>query len=226
MRHRNLVPLFGYCVAKGEKLLVYMHMPNGPLDEKLHVVEPDGNSIDWPKRLKIAIAAARGLAWLHHSCNPRVIHSNVSSKCILLNEYYEPRITDFGLSRLVNPLETHLSIFVNGDFGDLGYVAPEYMRTLVATLKGDVFSFGVVLLELVTRQKPVEVENVHESFKGNLVDWISNLSKHGNAQETIDKDLVGREYDAEPVQKFWKWLLTVFFLQTRRGLLCMRFTIC
>ncbi|GLJ22689.1 hypothetical protein SUGI_0427340 [Cryptomeria japonica] len=121
MRHRNLVPLFGYCVAKGEKLLVYMHMPNGTLDEKLHVVESDGNSIDWPKRL-----------WL---------------------------------SRLVNPLDTHLSTFVNGDFGDLGYAAPEYMRTLVATLKGDVFSFGVVLLELVTRQKPVEVENVHESFK-------------------------------------------------------------
>ncbi|GLJ44080.1 hypothetical protein SUGI_0919330 [Cryptomeria japonica] len=200
LHHRNLVPLLGYCVAKGEKLLVYMHMPNGTLYEKLHVVESDGNSIDWPKRLKIAIGAARGLAWLHHSCNPRVIHRNVSSKCILLNEDYEPRITDFGLARLMNPVDTHLSTFVNGDFGDLGYVAPEYMRTLVATLKGDVFSFGVVLLELVTGQKPVEVENIHESFKGNLVDWISYLSKHGNVQEAIDKALIGRGYDEELLQ--------------------------
>ncbi|GLJ59729.1 hypothetical protein SUGI_1520930 [Cryptomeria japonica] len=158
MRCRNLVPLFGYCVAKGEKLLIYMHMPNGTLYEKLHVVESDGNSIDWPKRLKIAIAAARGLAWLHHICNPRVIHSNVSSKCILLNEYYEPRIAEFGLARLVNPLDTHLSTFVNGDFG---------------------------VLELVSGQKPVEVENVHESFKGNLVDWISKLSKHDKERPSM-----------------------------------------
>jgi len=201
LQHRNLVPLLGYCVAKNEKLLVYRHMANGSLYERLHDHEiEDGNYLDWTRRLKIGIGAARGLAWLHHSCNPRIIHRNVSSNCILLDENHEAKITDFGLARLMNPVDTHLSTFINGDFGDLGYVAPEYMSTLVATLKGDVYSFGVVLLELVTRQKPIEVTNVQESFKGNLVEWISHLSKNGLVLEAIDKSLIGRGQDDELLQ--------------------------
>lgn len=201
LHHRNLVPLLGYCVAKNEKLLVYRHMANGSLYEQLHDHEiEDGSYLDWTRRLKIGIGAARGLAWLHHSCNPRIIHRNVSSNCILLDENHEAKITDFGLARLMNPVDTHLSTFINGDFGDLGYVAPEYMSTLVATLKGDVYSFGVVLLELVTRQKPIEVTDVQESFKGNLVEWISHLSKNGLVQEAIDKSLIGRGQDDELLQ--------------------------
>lgn len=201
LQHRNLVPLLGYCVAKNEKLLVYRHMPNGSLYDRLHDHEiEDGSYLDWTRRLKIGIGAARGLAWLHHSCNPRIIHRNVSSNCILLDENHEANITDFGLARLMNPVDTHLSTFINGDFGDLGYVAPEYMSTLVATLKGDVYSFGVVLLELVTRQKPIEVTDVQESFKGNLVEWISHLSKNGLVQEAIDKSLIGRGQDDELLQ--------------------------
>ncbi|KAL5204357.1 hypothetical protein ABZP36_009228 [Zizania latifolia] len=112
----------------------------------LHQQTSGKKALDWPLRLKIAIGAARGLAWLHHSCNPRSLHQNISSKCILLNDDYEPKISDVGLARLMNPIDTHLSTFVNGEFGDLGYVAPEYVHTLVATPKGDVYSFGVVLL--------------------------------------------------------------------------------
>lgn len=201
LQHRNLVPLLGYCVAKNEKLLVYRHMANGSLYERLHAHEiEDDNYLDWTRRLKIGIGAARGLAWLHHSCNPRIIHRNVSSNCILLDENHEAKITDFGLARLMNPVDTHLSTFINGDFGDFGYVAPEYMSTLVATLKGDVYSFGVVLLELVTRQKPIEVTNVQESFKGNLVEWINHLSKNGLVLEAIDKSLIGRGQDDELLQ--------------------------
>ncbi|KAF8388644.1 hypothetical protein HHK36_027321 [Tetracentron sinense] len=113
-------------------------------------LRPEAKAMEWPLRLKIGIGAARGLAWLHHNCNPRIIHRNISSKCILLDENFEPKISDFGLARLMNPVDTHLSTFVNGDFGDMGYVAPEYLRTLVATPKGDIYSFGTVLLELVT----------------------------------------------------------------------------
>lgn len=132
VKHRNLVPLLGFCVAKKERLLVYKHMANGTLHDRLHLVDEGGTAMEWPTRLKIGIGAARGLAWLHHNCNPRIIHRNISSKCILLDADFEPKISDFGLARLMNPVDTHLSTFVNGELGDLGYVAPEYARTLVA----------------------------------------------------------------------------------------------
>lgn len=131
VKHRNLVPLLGFCVAKKERLLIYKYMPNGTLHDKLHFVGDDDKILEWPLRLKIGIQAAKGFAWLHHSCNPRILHRNISSKCTLLDVECEPKITDFGLARLMNPVDTHLSTFVNGEFGDLGYVAPEYARTLV-----------------------------------------------------------------------------------------------
>lgn len=198
LRQRNLVPLLGYCVAGGEKLLVYKHMEHGTLRNVLHEV-PEEDKPDWTTRLKMAIGAARGLAYLHHSCNPRVIHRNISASSILLDEDYEARITDFGLARLMNPVDTHISTFVNGDFGDVGYVAPEYVRTLVATMKGDVYSFGVVLLELITGQKAMDVFGEGD-FKGNLSEWIAHLSNNGRVQEAIDVSLKGKGFDDELVQ--------------------------
>ncbi|KAG0485098.1 hypothetical protein HPP92_009177 [Vanilla planifolia] len=200
VRHLNLVPLLGFCMAKKERLLVYKHMPNGSLYDKLHPTDSGGKLLDWPSRLKISIGAAKGLAWLHHSCNPRILHRNISSKCILLEYDYEPKISDFGLARLMNPIDSHLSTFVNGEFGDLGYVAPEYARTLVATPKGDVYSFGVVLLELVTGEKPTDVSIAPESFRGSLVDWITYLSNSSLIQDAIDKALIGKGYDTELLQ--------------------------
>ncbi|KAI4354094.1 hypothetical protein L6164_002993 [Bauhinia variegata] len=199
VRHRNLVPLLGFCVAKKERLLVYKDMPNGTLHDQLHSAA-DGSTMEWTLRLKVAIGAAKGLAWLHHSCNPRIIHRNISSKCILLNADFEPKISDFGLARLMNPIDTHLSTFVNGEFGDLGYVAPEYARTLVATPKGDIYSFGTVLLELVTGERPTEVSKAPETFKGNLVEWITQLSTNSQLQDAIDPSLVGKGFDSELFQ--------------------------
>ncbi|PKA66717.1 inactive leucine-rich repeat receptor-like protein kinase [Apostasia shenzhenica] len=198
VRNRNLVPLLGFCIAKKERLLVYKHMPKGNLYNLLHPT--DGKLLDWSLRLRIAIGAAKGLAWLHHTCNPRILHRNVSSKCILLDYDYEPKISDFGLARLMNPVDTHLSTSVNGEFGDLGYVAPEYGRTLVATTKGDVYSFGVVLLELVTCERPTHVLNAPGSFKGSLVEWITYLSTNSLLQDAIDKSLIGKGYDSELLQ--------------------------
>ncbi|PSS14141.1 inactive leucine-rich repeat receptor-like protein kinase [Actinidia chinensis var. chinensis] len=200
VKHRNLVPLLGFCVAKKERLLVYKHMPNGNLSDQLQLVSEGDKSLDWTLRLKIGIGAAKGFAWLHHNCNPRIIHRNISSKCILLDVDYEPKISDFGLARLMNPVDTHLSTFVNGEFGDLGYVAPEYARTLVATPKGDVYSFGVVLLELVTGERPTYVANAPETFKGSLVDWVTQLSSSSKLQDAIDKSLTGKGCDGELFQ--------------------------
>lgn len=198
LQHRNLVPLLGYCVIGYERLLVYKHMPNGSLRYRLHEAS-EKEPLDWRTRLKIAIGSSSGFAWLHHSCNPRVIHRNISSSCILLDEDFVPRITDFGLARLLNPVDTHISTFVNGDFGDVGYVAPEYVRTLVATMRGDVYSFGVVLLELVTSQKPVDIL-VDQDFKGNLVDWVAMLSSSGRIDDAIDGTLIGKGADDEMLQ--------------------------
>jgi serine/threonine protein kinase len=200
VKSRNLVPLLGFCVAKKERILVYTNMPNGTLHDQLHLVANGDKVMEWPLRLKIGIGAARGLAWLHHTCNPRIIHRNISSKCILLDADFEPKISDFGLARLMNPIDTHLSTFVNGEFGDLGYVAPEYARTLVATPKGDVFSFGTVLLELVTGERPTNVSKAPENFKGNLVEWITQLSSNSELRDAIDKSLVGTGVDGELFQ--------------------------
>uniref|UniRef100_A0A6N2M7A8 Protein kinase domain-containing protein n=1 Tax=Salix viminalis TaxID=40686 RepID=A0A6N2M7A8_SALVM len=180
-----------------ERFLVYKFMENGTLYDKLHPVEPEIRNMDWPLRLKIAIGAARGLAWLHHNCNPRIIHRNISSKCILLDDDFEPKLSDFGLARLMNPIESHLSTFVNGEFGDLDRVAPEYLRTLVATPKGNVYSFGVVLLELITGEKPTHVANAPETFKGSLAEWIRELSDDLLLHTAVDKTLPGNGYDHE-----------------------------
>lgn len=200
VKHRNLVPLLGFCMAKKERLLVYKDMPNGTLHDRLHSLSEGEKTLEWPMRMKIAIGAAKGFAWLHHNCNPRIIHRNISSKCILLDVEFEPKISDFGLARLMNPIDTHLSTFVNGEFGDFGYVAPEYTRTLVATPKGDVYSFGVVLLELVTGERPTSVAKAPETFKGTLVEWITQLSGESKLQEAIDHSLSGKSYDSEIFQ--------------------------
>ncbi|XP_076881082.1 probably inactive leucine-rich repeat receptor-like protein kinase At5g48380 [Bidens hawaiensis] len=200
VKHRNLIPLLGFCVTKTERFLVYKYMSNGTLHDKLHTITDNPNPLDWPSRLKIAIGAAKGLAWLHHNCNPRVLHRNISSKCILLDADLEPKISDFGLARLMNPVDTHLSTFVNGEFGDLGYVAPEYTRTLVATPKGDVYSFGVVLLELVTGEKPTHVAKAPETFKGSLAEWVTQLSGESRLEDSIDESLKEKRYTSEVFQ--------------------------
>ncbi|XP_058737506.1 probably inactive leucine-rich repeat receptor-like protein kinase At5g48380 [Vicia villosa] len=199
VRHRNLVPLLGFCLAKKERFLVYKNMPNGTLHNQLHP-ETGECTMEWSTRLKIAIGAAKGFAWLHHNCNPRIIHRNISSKCILLDANFEPKISDFGLARLMNPIDTHLSTFVNGEFGDLGYVAPEYTTTLVATPKGDVYSFGTVLLELVTGERPTHISKAPETFKGNLVEWIMQQSVNASLKDAIDESLIGKGVDHELFQ--------------------------
>jgi serine/threonine protein kinase len=203
LRHPNLVPLLGFCVVEEEKLLVYKHMFNGTLYSQLHGsgnVNSQYGFLDWPTRLRIGVGAARGLAWLHHVCQPPYLHQNISSNVVLLDYDFEARITDFGLARLVGSRDSNDSSYVNGDLGELGYVAPEYSSTMVASWKGDVYGFGVVLLELVTGQKPLEVTNAGEGYKGSLVDWVSHLLIAGGSKDAIDKALSGKGHDDEIVQ--------------------------
>ncbi|KAL2505082.1 Leucine-rich repeat protein kinase family protein [Abeliophyllum distichum] len=197
LRHPNLVPLLGFCIVEEEKLLVYKHLSSGTLGSMLN-----GNAemLDWPTRFRIGLGASRGLAWLHHGCHPPILHQNISSNVILLDEDLDARIMDFGLARLMTSSESNESSFVHGDLGEFGYVAPEYSSTMVASLKGDAFSFGVVLLELTTGQKPLDVSTADESFKGNLVDWVNMLSSSGRIKDAIDKRLCGKGHDEEIVR--------------------------
>ncbi|KAK9090570.1 hypothetical protein Sjap_023747 [Stephania japonica] len=204
LRHPNVVPLLGFCAVEDEKLLVYKHMPNGSLFSMLH-----GNNgkmgdhhghLDWPTRLKIGIGAAKGLAWLHNSCQPPCLHQSISSSVILLNEDLDARIADVGMARLMSSSDSQERTFVNGDFGELGYVAPEYSSTMIASMKGDVYGFGVVLLELATGQKPLEVKNAEEGFKGNLVDWVNRFSVSGRIKDVIDKSICRKGHDCEILQ--------------------------
>lgn len=197
IRHPNLTPLLGFCIVDEEKLLVYKHLSNGTLNSLLH--GSNGGDLDWPTRFRIGLGAARGLAWLHHGCHPPIIHQNICSSVILIDEDYDSRIMDFGLARLMTS-DSQESSFVNGDLGELGYVAPEYPSTLVASLKGDAYGFGVVLLELVTGQKPLEVNTGDEGFKGKLVDWVNHLSNTGRIKDVIDRSLLGKGHEEDILQ--------------------------
>ncbi|CAN7039121.1 hypothetical protein IGI04_005635 [Brassica rapa subsp. trilocularis] len=152
--HENLVSLQGYCKHGSDRLLIYSFMENGSLDYWLHERVDANASLKWDVRLKIARGAARGLAYLHKDCEPNVIHRDVKSSNILLDESFEAHLADFGLARLLRPYDTHVTTDL---VGTLGYIPPEYSQSLIATCRGDVYSFGVVLLELVTGRRPVEV---------------------------------------------------------------------
>ncbi|KAL9254930.1 LRR receptor-like serine/threonine-protein kinase ERL1-like protein [Drosera capensis] len=159
IRHRNLVSLHGYSLSPCGNLLFYDYMENGSLWDLLHGPSKK-MKLDWETRLKIAIGAAQGLAYLHHDCNPRIIHRDVKSSNILLDENFEAHLSDFGIAKCIPSAKKHSSTYV---VGTIGYIDPEYARTSRLTEKSDVYSFGIVLLELLTGKKAVDNDlNLHQ----------------------------------------------------------------
>ncbi|CAK9270856.1 unnamed protein product [Sphagnum jensenii] len=182
VKHRNLVPLLGYCSFGEEKLLVYEYMVNGSLDLWLRNRADAVEVLDWNKRFKIAMGSARGLNFLHHGFIPHIIHRDVKTSNILLDADFEPRVADFGLARLISAYETHVSTDIAGTFG---YIPPEYGQSWRSTTRGDVYSYGVILLELLTGKEPTGVE-FKEMEGGNLVGWVRQMIKQGAAQDVLD----------------------------------------
>ena len=194
-QHENLVSLQGYCVHDGCRLLIYSYMENGSLDFWLHE-KPDGPSqLDWPTRLKILQGASCGLAYMHQICDPHIVHRDIKSSNILLDEKFEAHVADFGLSRLILPYQTHVTTEL---VGTLGYIPPEYGQAWVATLRGDMYSFGVVMLELLTGKRPVEVFKPRMSRE--LVGWVQQMRNEGKQDEVFDPLLRGKGFDDEMVQ--------------------------
>ncbi|GMI89829.1 Vascular-Related RLK 1 [Hibiscus trionum] len=152
VHHKNLVGLVGFCFEQGEQMLVYEFMANGTLRESLS--GRSGIHLDWKRRLRVALGSARGLSYLHELANPPIIHRDIKSTNILLDENLTAKVADFGLSKLVSDgSKGHVSTQVKGT---LGYLDPEYYMTQQLTEKSDVYSFGVVMLELITAKQPIE----------------------------------------------------------------------
>jgi Leucine-rich repeat (LRR) protein len=187
IKHRNLVPLLGYCKIGEERLLVYEYMKWGSLESVLHDRSKGGCSrLDWAARKKIAIGSARGLAFLHHSCIPHIIHRDMKSSNVLLDENFEARVSDFGMARLVNALDTHLSVSTLA--GTPGYVPPEYYQSFRCTSKGDVYSYGVILLELLSGKKPIDSAEFGDD--NNLVGWAKQLYREKRSNGILDPELM------------------------------------
>uniref|UniRef100_A0A803QSY6 non-specific serine/threonine protein kinase n=1 Tax=Cannabis sativa TaxID=3483 RepID=A0A803QSY6_CANSA len=177
IRHSNIVKLMCCISSESSKLLVYEYMENRSLDRWLHgknnqhIISTshsahDDISLDWPKRLQIAVGAAQGLCYMHHDFVPPVIHRDIKSSNILLDSEFNPKLADFGLAKLlVNQGELTTMSNVAGSFG---YMAPEYTYTTKINEKIDVYSFGVVLLELVTSR---EANNGDGNGQSSLSDW-------------------------------------------------------
>ncbi|MED6204346.1 Proline-rich receptor-like protein kinase perk5 [Stylosanthes scabra] len=168
VHHRHLVSLVGYSLSEQRKILVYEFVPNKTLESHLH---GKGRPVmDWPTRLKIATGAAKGLAYLHEDCHPRIIHRDIKTANILLENNFDAKVADFGLAKFTQDTNTHVSTRVMGTFG---YLAPEYASSGKLTEKSDVFSFGVMLLELITGRPPLDHTGDYE--EDSLVDWARPL---------------------------------------------------
>ncbi|CAN6450565.1 unnamed protein product [Victoria cruziana] len=201
IKHRNLVPLLGYCRIGEERLLVYEYMKWGSLENVLHDKAKGAATakLNWAARKKIAIGAARGLAFLHHSCIPHIIHRDMKSSNVLLDENLEARVSDFGMARLMNALDTHLSVSTLA--GTPGYVPPEYYQSFRCTTKGDVYSYGVILLELISGRRPIDPAEFGDS---NLVGWVKQSVKGKRAMEIFDPMLLHEEISESELYQYLK----------------------
>lgn len=191
LRHKNLVQLEGWCEEKGELLLVYEYMPNGSLDKALYG-EPC--TLSWPQRYTVAAGIASVLSYLHQECEQRVIHRDIKTSNILLDVNLSPRLGDFGLARLMDHNKSPVSTLTAGT---MGYLAPEYLQSGKATEQTDVFSYGVVLLEVCCGRRPIDKDECGRGGGGknvNLVDWVWRLHGEDRLIEAADARLAG-EFD-------------------------------
>ncbi|KAM3407634.1 hypothetical protein ACQJBY_001168 [Aegilops geniculata] len=183
--HRNLINLIGFCSEDNERILVYPYMLNGTVASKLQAYVSGRPALDWAGRKKIALGAARGLAYLHDRCDPRIIHRDIKASNILLDEHFHAIVSDFGLAKLLGQGQSHVFTAIRGTFGR---IAPEYLLTGESSDKTDVYAYGLLLIELITGRKRLDV-NLDEFEKGGVIDWARELLKDGLLSSFVDERL-------------------------------------
>ncbi|KAK9706737.1 hypothetical protein RND81_07G148600 [Saponaria officinalis] len=182
IRHKNIVRLWCCCKTKDCELLVYEYMINGSLGDLLH--GPKGGLLDWPTRFRVALDAAEGLSYLHHDCVPPIVHRDIKSNNILLDGDFGAKVADFGVAKVVDSIgkgTKSMSVIA----GSCGYIAPEYAYTLRVNEKSDTYSFGVVILELVTGKRPVDPEYGEKD----LVKWVCTTMDQKGVDHVLDPRL-------------------------------------
>ncbi|GLJ22403.1 hypothetical protein SUGI_0421730 [Cryptomeria japonica] len=186
VQHRNLVKLVGCCAEGDERLIVYEYFPNKSLDTFLFDPEKR-RQLDWEKRYNIIIGIARGLLYLHEDSQMRIIHRDIKANNILLDDKLNPKIADFGLAKFFAEDESHIQTRVAGTYG---YMAPEYAMRGQLSVKADVYSFGVLLLEIVCGRK--NTENHLSQGMQYLLEWAWRLYKGGNIMSIVDSTVSER----------------------------------
>ncbi|KAB1213761.1 hypothetical protein CJ030_MR5G021893 [Morella rubra] len=187
LRHKNLVRLLGYCVEGTERLLVYEYVNNGNLEQWLHGAMRQHGYLTWEARMKILLGTAEALAYLHEAIDPKVVHRDIKSSNILIDEDFNSKLSDFGLAKLLCAGTSHITTRIMGTFG---YVAPEYANSGLLNEKSDVYSFGVVLLEAITGRDPVDYGRPQHEV--NLVDWLKLMVGSRRSEEVVDPNIETR----------------------------------
>lgn len=181
VRHKNLVGLVGYCAEGAKRMLVYEYVDNGNLEQWLHGDVGPVSPLTWDIRMKIAVGTAKGLAYLHEGLEPKVVHRDVKSSNILLDKKWHAKVSDFGLAKLLGSGKSYVTTRVMGTFG---YVSPEYASTGMLNEGSDVYSFGILLMELVTGRSPIDYSRAPAEM--NLVDWFKGMVASRRGEELVD----------------------------------------
>ncbi|GJW32363.1 probable serine/threonine-protein kinase [Tanacetum coccineum] len=181
VRHKNLVRLLGYCVEGAHRILVYEYVDNGNLEQWLHGDVGPTSPLTWEIRMNIILGMAKGLTYLHEGLEPKVVHRDIKSSNILLDRQWNPKVSDFGLAKLLGSGNSYVTTRVMGTFG---YVAPEYASTGMLNERSDVYSFGILIMEIISGRNPVDYGRPQGEV--NLVDWLKTMVTNRNAEGVLD----------------------------------------
>ncbi|WOL13346.1 hypothetical protein Cni_G22116 [Canna indica] len=208
VRHPNLVKLVGSCIQDSSRILVYEYVENGSLDRALLGSNADTTMLNWNIRSAICIETARGLAYLHEELEPPIVHRDIKASNILLDSNFIPKIGDFGLAKLFPDNVTHISTRVAGT---TGYLAPEYAMQGQLTKKADVYSFGVLVIEIISGRS--SSKTYWSGMGQSLLEWTWQLFQEERLKELVDPAL--EEYPEEQVMRFIK--VALFCTQAAAG---------
>ncbi|KAL6311069.1 hypothetical protein AAG906_026905 [Vitis piasezkii] len=207
LQHPNLVKLYGCCIEGNQLLLIYEYLENNSLARALFGSDEQRLNLDWPTRKKICLGIARGLAYLHEESRLKIVHRDIKATNVLLDKNLNAKISDFGLAKLDEDENTHISTRIAGT---IGYMAPEYAMRGYLTDKADVYSFGIVALEIVSGKSNTNYRPKEEFVY--LLDWAYVLHEQGNLLELVDPSL-GSNYSEEEVMR----MLNLALLSTNQS---------